>query len=43
MVGRMIALRVQFDHFDYDTTLADSEFTENRATLFVIWSPLQRR
>lgn len=43
MVGRLVALRFQFDHFDYDTTLVGSEFTENRATLFMIWSPLQRR
>ncbi len=42
-VGRLIALRFQFDHFDFDSTLADSDYIENRASLFVIWSPVQRR
>jgi hypothetical protein len=38
-VGRRLAVRFQFDHFDRDSSLADTEYSENRGSVFLIYSP----
>ncbi len=41
--GRTLSLRLQYDHFDRDSTNLSTEYTENRAALFVLWSPVQQQ
>ena len=41
-VGRMVTLRLQFDRYDRNSSSELSDYTENRGSLFVIWSPLGR-
>jgi Putative beta-barrel porin 2 len=40
-LGRRLALRFQYDHFDRDSTRAVTEYAENRGSVFLIWSPTQ--
>ncbi|MBB6091630.1 hypothetical protein HNQ60_000476 [Povalibacter uvarum] len=41
-LGRTLSLRLQYDRFDRESTDAGTEYTENQASLFLIWSPLDR-
>jgi Putative beta-barrel porin 2 len=42
-IGRTLELRVQVERFDRDATVDTTEFQENRASLFLTWSPIGRR
>lgn len=39
-LGRTLSLRLQYDRFDRDSSDADTEYTENQASLFLVWSPV---
>ncbi|HEY6644768.1 outer membrane beta-barrel protein [Povalibacter sp.] len=41
-LGRTLALRLQYERFDRDSFDAGTDYTENQASLFLIWSPLNR-
>lgn len=41
-LGRMLSLRLQYDRFDRDSTSIATEYTENQASLFLVWSPVRR-
>jgi len=40
-LGRTVSLRFDFDHIDYESSNAASEYTENQASMFVVWAPVQ--
>lgn len=40
--ARTISLRLQYDRFDRNSTDNPTEYTENRASLFLTWSPTGR-
>jgi hypothetical protein len=42
-IGRTLELRLQVDHFDRDSSNELSEYTENRASVFLTWSPIGRQ
>jgi hypothetical protein len=42
-IGRRSELRIQYDRYKRDSTDRTIDFTENRASLFLTWSPLERR
>jgi putative beta-barrel porin BBP2 len=42
-LGSTLQLRLQYDHFDRDSTAVTTEYTENRASVFATWSPLGRQ
>ncbi len=42
-LGRTLSLRLQYDRFDRDSTDPTTEYTENRVSLFAIWSPMERQ
>lgn len=41
--ARTLSLRLQYQHFDRDTNTGTSDYKENQASLFLTWSPVQRR
>jgi hypothetical protein len=41
-MARSVGLRLDFDRIDRESTDTDTEFTEQRATLFVIWTPVRK-
>ncbi|MGH8188146.1 MAG: outer membrane beta-barrel protein [Steroidobacteraceae bacterium] len=42
-VGRTLEVRVQLDHFDRDSSNVLTEYTENRASVFLTWFPIGRQ
>lgn len=38
-IGRTLQVRVQYDHFDRDSSSPQSEYSENRSSVYVTWSP----
>jgi len=42
-VGRRMSLRLQYDHYDRDSSNAASDYTEGQASLFIVWSPIQQQ
>ena len=42
-VGRTLEVRLQYDYFDRDSSNELSEYTENRASVFLTWSPIGRQ
>jgi hypothetical protein len=40
-VASTIQLRLQVERYDRDSTAEATEFTENRASLFLVWSPVR--
>lgn len=42
-LGRMTALRLQYDRFDRDSTDSSTGYTEDRVSLFITWSPLAQQ
>ena len=43
LLGRTLSLRLQYEHTDRNSSAAASEYTENLASLYVIWTPVRRR
>lgn len=43
VVGRTLSLRLQYNHFDRDSSNAAIDFSENRASLRIYWSPVGAR
>ena len=41
-VGRRVALRFQYDHLTRTSSVDGSDYTENRASLRIFWSPMAR-
>ncbi len=42
ILGRRLSLRLQYDRFDRDSSDSTTDYTENQASVFLIWSPLNR-
>ena len=42
-VGRTLSLRIDLDHIDRQSSDPLNEYTENRATLFIVYSPVRRQ
>jgi hypothetical protein len=42
-LGRTMGLRLEYDRVDRESTDADTEYTEQRATLFLVWTPVSRQ
>lgn len=43
LIGRNLQLQFQYDYFDRDSTAGDTGYKENRASLFLAWSPIARQ
>lgn len=39
-IGRTLEVRLQYDYFDRDSSNELTEYTENRASVFLTWSPI---
>jgi len=42
-LGQRLALRLRYDHFDRDSSTPSAEFSEDQASLFMLWSPIRQR
>jgi len=42
-IGRTLALKFQYQLYDRDSSLAQTDYTENQASLFLLWSPVRSR
>ena len=41
-LGRTVSLRFAFDRVAYESSDASNEYTENQASLFVVWAPVRQ-
>jgi hypothetical protein len=42
-IGRSLALRLQYQRYDRDSSIASTDYTENQVSLFLLWSPVRSR
>ena len=41
-IGGTVSLRFAFDRVAYESSDASNEYTENQASLFVVWAPVRQ-